>query len=63
MNPLQIAAQLKRKPLDLVRAIAAQNIPAQKDGLRAGLYDVDAVTEALRLEDEKREAAKAKVEA
>lgn len=56
LNPLQIAALLKAKPQEITSVIRNHNIPAHKDGFRAGLYDVDEIRSAV--ESDKTAAAK-----
>jgi hypothetical protein len=47
MNPLEIAALLKRDPSHITAAIRLGGIKPQRVGLRAGLYDPDAVKKIL----------------
>ncbi len=49
-NPQQIAASLGTEVLRVVRAIKKNQIPAQKEGPRAGLYDPEVVRSALQLD-------------
>ena len=54
LNPLQIAGRLKKSPQVVVKVIVQNDIAAHKEGLRAGLYDLDEVQSALsRYESEK----------
>lgn len=46
-NPLQIAAQLGRKPEDVTAAIRLGGIQPTTEGLRGGLYDIEDVTRIL----------------
>ena len=47
LNPLQIAGRLKKSPQVVVKVIVQNDIAAQKQGLRAGLYDLVEVQSAL----------------
>ena len=59
LNPLQIAGRLKKPPALIVKVIVQNDIAARKEGLRAGLYDLDEVKAALeRIEAEKKDDQK-----
>jgi len=56
LNPLQLAAKLRKHPAEITKLINDNQITAHKIGLRAGLYDSDEVKAVLdRIESEKTE--------
>ena len=47
LNPLQLAAKLRKHPSEITKLINDNKITAHKIGLRSGLYDSDEVKAAL----------------